>query len=324
MSDASTRFSDDLMGMKAPEVSNASLNAMAQSAVDLMEKEGCSLSSAICKTASQDPGLSNEHLRRITEMANTTTHLRQLNAGDTYPVFDLADYRDVWKNLEKSAGIAVQQRSTVSADFLMPPKRKLAMSLDGVVEPELVTKEAAADQLLNLSATLREAHSQLQARADYYQGEADIARIKLANEIRTHLLNDGVIEDVASLALQGGKWEKVAFAGAVGLLEEGQKKEAFDLEELGRGAVKAIAPVAHLADDVAILGMSQYNRSKRKQAEQVKVSSIRVPNPEHPLAKALAQSAELEKQAAIHQIAAQKTERADLFGAQLLDQAREL
>jgi hypothetical protein len=368
MSDSSTKFSEEVMGMRAPEVSNSSLSALAQSAVDLVEKDGCSLTTAICKTASQDSSLSSEHLRRITEMANTTTHLRQLNGGENYPVFDLADYRDVWKNMEKTSSVAVKRTTPRSSDFLTAPKQKIAgvfsgvkalgglivndthsddldrafkayhkstgkpvesMSLEDVhhwvgktkkSEVDELSKEAAVNQLMNTALTLREAHQQLQEQADYYEGLSTVARIKLASEIRTHLLNEGAIEDVAALTMQGGKWEKVAFAQAVALLEDGEKKKvAFELGEVGR----ALAPVAHLADDAIIMGMQQYNRYERKK-DRAKVSSIRIPNPEHPLSKALLSAAELEKQATVYGIAARKTSKANIYSQELLSKAGDL
>lgn len=251
-------------------------------------------------------------------MANTTAHLRHLNEGDNYPVFDLADYRDVWKNLDKTASVRSTMRSSTSAslDFGMAPKRKTA-SLQLPVKEELVTKEAAVTGLLNTAHTLKEAYAQTQEQADYYEYQADQSRIKLASEIRTHLLNEGSMADVAALAMQGGKWEKLAFAGAVQLLEESEKTAR--LREL-------LAPVAHLADDALIVGLQQYNRHKHKvdSEHNVKVSSVRAPNPKHPLTVALSASAQMEKQATVYRLAANRLSTAQGQGEQLLAQARSL
>jgi len=113
------KFLQGLMDMPGVEVDPAVLETLAKRASAVAVGSGTPLEAEVIQ-AIQASGeqLTPEHVRRVTETANTQTHLSNLDAGGGYPEFNVADPGRVWEGLQSEPPPPVE---SADLDYSGPP-----------------------------------------------------------------------------------------------------------------------------------------------------------------------------------------------------------
>jgi hypothetical protein len=184
----------------------------------------------VVKTA----GLNQEQLRRVIEIANTSTYLREFSKqGSVHKVIHFkggpADPSFIIK--ECSAGVPLREFSRGSADYSQPPKEKKASVSSNVrVEREFWNKfasagpEAAGDQypdanplgeVERLHDKLASEHSHITAQISGLEGVFEDANEALYQQIKQAALHEVPLSDVVFVLGTLGQNEhiKLAFSG---------------------------------------------------------------------------------------------------------------
>ena len=132
---------DDLLGRikGSGDISSSDLQGLAKRASDMFLRDGMSLNQAVVKLASEQCGLTIEHVKRMVSMANNTTFqaLFEKKAEDKNIDFDVADPREVLRSLD-NAGRPAQ--TIVTPDY-GTDATKLGASVKNVEADTLLATE---------------------------------------------------------------------------------------------------------------------------------------------------------------------------------------
>lgn len=102
----------------AATLSESELTSMGKRASYLYLSSGCSIPEAITKIASEQPNLTDHHLRRITEQANIATFETLFKGGNKHAEFCVADPEEVIGMIRKSASVEDDLIAAIDPPFV--------------------------------------------------------------------------------------------------------------------------------------------------------------------------------------------------------------
>lgn len=119
-----------LRASRGSGVSPEMLEVMGKQAAAGLTSNGTPLARGIAKIASQNPGMTNEQIKRVCEAANTAVYLdmheKRAGAESSYPQFELADPVEVIRTLDRAANPV--KTAEVDSSYARPPERKQLFS----------------------------------------------------------------------------------------------------------------------------------------------------------------------------------------------------
>ena len=115
---------DLLLQSSGSQVAPETLEMLAHKASQLYQQQGMPLNQAILQVTANNPQLSNEHLKRIVEFANTVTFQELFQLSEDKNVhFDVADPGVVMRDLKDGGSPAHDGKPmSTSFDYLSPPQ----------------------------------------------------------------------------------------------------------------------------------------------------------------------------------------------------------
>ena len=253
------KFFQGLMDMPGVQVDPAVLDTLAKRASAVSVGRGTPLEAEVIQ-AIQESGeqLNPEHVRRITETANTQTHLSNLDEGGGYPDFSVADPGRVWEGLNQQP--APLPEST-DLDYSGPPPEtydyndrytdtqglynREADTPNGSIEPDESPKVASAfnftkrpylEETYKKLAHVREdylrAVDDLQDQAYNAHLQAKLATAEFSRELRHFTVGGGDVGMAKSALLKScdPRWAELAWNDSAKRLDyiEGVKEASGD------------------------------------------------------------------------------------------------
>jgi hypothetical protein len=180
-------------GNGASTLSANELSSMGKRASSLYLSGGCDMPTAITKIASENPAVTDHHLRRITEQANIATFETLFKGGNKHAEFSVADPEEVISIFRKSA-------SVVEDDYI------------GALDPPFIdygffdTPKTAAAVAEPTVTELWKEHSKYASAHQYIAREAEVADhlygeelVKLAKMVDRTVRDGSAIGDIYRL-----------------------------------------------------------------------------------------------------------------------------
>lgn len=300
---------DDLLGRikGSGDISSSDLQGLAKRASDMFLRDGMSLNQAVVKLASEQCGLTIEHVKRMVSMANNTTFqaLFEKKAEDKNIDFDVADPREVLRSLD-NAGRPAQ--TIVTPDY-GTDATKLGASVKNVEADTLLATEfglvdgdakmAELKQLkiggvagekiaasLQNSLTVEEARKTAAARMDYPQVNP-FGELYRTKQMLEKLADDSRAARFKNVQLHEEAFGKLAHEVKQYLLNDGNFGELVHLMHTTGGDEWTKTAMEKLAGELAGNVFKPIQaRAEMIEYEMVKGANARLPNIDHPIVQA--------------------------------------
>jgi len=300
---------DDLLGhiKSSGDISSSDLQGLAKRASGMFLREGVSLNRAIVKLASEQCGLTVEHVKRMVSMANNTTFqaLFEKQAEDKNIDFDVADPREVLRALDNTGRPA---QGVVTPDY-SEDASKLGHSVKSVEADTLLATEfgmvdgdakmAELKQLkiggvagekvassLRDSLSVEEAKKTAAARPDYPQANP-FGELYRTKQMLEKMADDSRAARFKNVQMHNEATEKLAHEVKQYLLNDGNFGELVHLMHATGGAEWTKTAMEGLATKLA---GNTFNPTKARaemiEYEMVKGANARLPNSDHPIVQA--------------------------------------
>lgn len=181
MSSAADTFAAGLAGLPQQGVDPGELDVIAKQAVTLAS--GGQLEPAIVQAVNASglkDQLSQQHISRITELANTMTHLGQLGGEMGYPQFNVADPSKVWLSIHPDGQDPTTDDALLNA-YSEPPSPEQVNGMGAVAGgggPGAQPQEQASPEDPTKTASVKSAHIELSRIEKLYTELRDLESLR--------------------------------------------------------------------------------------------------------------------------------------------------
>jgi hypothetical protein len=198
MANAKDEFIRMLGGANAATtLSESELSTMGKRASYLYLNSGCSIPEAITKIASEQPNLTDHHLRRITEQANIATFETLFKGGNKHAEFCVADPEEVIGMMRKTSSVEDEMIASIDPPFI---------DYGFFDTPKVAEKKETSVRELWVE------QSKLATAGEYIQREAEVADnlygeelVKLAKMVDRSVRDGAGISDIYRLCKTASK-----------------------------------------------------------------------------------------------------------------------
>jgi hypothetical protein len=210
----------------AATLTESELATMGKRASYLYLNGGCTIPEAITKIASEQPSLTDHHLRRITEQANIATFETLFKGGDKHAEFCVADPEEVIGMMRKCASVEDDMISSIDPPFidygffdtpkvaekkepsvreLWVEQSKLATAGEYIQRESEVADNLYGDELVKLAKMVDRSVRDGAGISDIYRLCKTASRnMTLCNEIMLELSDFGAIKTASYTPTAGG------------------------------------------------------------------------------------------------------------------------